>query len=693
LFLKTGPERPISAAMKVSVGVLMCVALLSSPSRALEASPIAKIIQMISDLQAKILAEGAESQKVYEEFAEFCEHRSKDLQYDIKTGKDEKAELEATIAKEEAKAGALDEKIDELAGSIASDEGDLKKATEIREKEFADFSAEEKELMEVVDMIKRAIGILEREMAKSGAAMVQLKNSGSLVQALNVLVHASALSAKDGAKLTALIQNTRQADDDAEAGAPEAATYEGHSSGIIETLENLLEEAEGQLSEARKKETSSKNNYEMLKQSLEDEIANANKDLEGAKKSLAASGEAKATAQGELTVTAKALAADIATLEDLHKDCLTKAQDFEAETKSRSEELKALAEAKKILKETTGGAEAQTYGLNQESSFFQITSKAGLAQFEAVRLVRDLARKDHSRALTQLASRLEMTVRTSSAQGADPFAKVKGLISDMIASLEEAADADATEKAYCDKELAETRAKKEDKTAEIKKLTTKIDQMSTRSAKLKEEVAALQKALADLMSAQAEMDALREKEGEAFKKNKAELEQGLDGVKLALKVLSDYYDSDAAHNAAEGAGSSIIGLLEVAESDLEKELAEVIATEEMAAADYEKETKENEIDKVTKEQDVKYKTKEADELDAAVAEATADKTGVQAELDPVLKYLATLEDRCIAKAETYEEKKAKREAEIAGLKEALSILEGQFLFLQKKVRRTHVPLM
>merc|ERR1719411_882757 len=152
---------------------------------------------MISDLQAKILAEGAESQKVYEEFAEFCEHRSKDLQYEIKTGKDEKADLEATIGKETAKSGALGEKIDELAGAIATDEGDLKKATEIREKEFADFSAEEKELMEIIDMIKRAIGILEREMAKSGAAMVQLKNSGDVIKALNVMVQASALSAKD----------------------------------------------------------------------------------------------------------------------------------------------------------------------------------------------------------------------------------------------------------------------------------------------------------------------------------------------------------------------------------------------------------------------------------------------------------------------------------------------------------------
>merc|ERR1719264_2279567 len=469
------------------------ITLFVSPASANEVSPIAKVLQMISDLQAKILAEGSEAQKVYEEFTEFCEHRSKDLGYQIKTGKTDKGELEASIAKEIATASSLTEKIDELAGSIAADEGDLKAATAIRTKENADFTAEETELTEVIDMLKRAIGILEREMAKGGAAMVQLKNAGSIVQALDVLVHSAALSAQDGSKLTALIQNSRQADEDSDTGAPAAATYEGHSSGIIETLEGLLEEAEGQLSEARKKETSSKNNYEMLKQALEDDIANANKDLDEAKKNLAASGETKATATGDLTVTSKALSADIATLADLHKDCLTKAQDFEAETKSRSEELKALAEAKKILKETTAGAEAQTYGLNQES-FLQMTSKAGLAQFEAVRLVRDLARKENSRALAQLASRLEMTVRTSSAQGSDPFAKVKGLISDMIASLEEAADADATEKAYCDKELAETRAKKEDKTAEIEKLTTKIDQMSTRSAKLKEEVAGLQKA-------------------------------------------------------------------------------------------------------------------------------------------------------------------------------------------------------
>merc|ERR1719326_1330127 len=87
-------------------------------------------------------------------------------------------------------------------------------------------------------------------------------------------------------------------------------------------------------------------------------------------------------------------------------------------------------------------------------------------------------------------------------------------------------------------------------------------------------------------------------------------------------------------------------------------------------------TKENEISKVMKEQDVKYKTKEATDLDKAVAEATADREGVQTELDAVLEYWEKLKEQCIAKVEPYEERKRRREAEIAGLKEALSILEG-----------------
>merc|ERR1719238_488729 len=237
--------------------------------------------------------------------------------------------------------------------------------------------------------------------------------------------------------------------------------------------------------------------------------------------------------------------------------------------------------------------------------------------------------------------------------------------------------------------MSETEAKKAEKEAAIAKLSTKIDAMSAKSAKLKEEVAELEKELAALAKAQAEMDKLRAEEKAAFDTNSAEMKKGVDGVKMALKVLNEYYaKDDKAHSSADGAGSGIIGLLEVCESDFSKGLAEMIATEEAAVSEYDKTTKENEIVKATKEQDVKYKTKEAKGLDKETAEATADRSGVQEELDAVNEYYKGIKERCIAKAETYEERVKRRTAEIAGLKEALSILEGEAVLLQRTTKHT-----
>merc|ERR1719379_3276777 len=185
------------------------------------------------------------------------------------------------------------------------------------------------------------------------------------------------------------------------------------------------------------------------------------------------------------------------------------------------------------------------------------------------------------------------------------------------------------------------------------------------------------------------MDKLRAEEKALYEKNQPEMAAGLEGVKLALKILREYYaKDDKAHGADEGAGSTIIGLLEVIESDLSKGLAEMVAAEEAAIAAYDKQTKENEVTKTTKEQDVKYKTKESNELDKKVAELSSDLAGVQEELDAVLEYLDKLKERCIAKPETYEYRKERREKEIAGLREALAILEGAAMLLQDSAKRT-----
>jgi len=108
------------------------------------ASPIEKVVQMLGDLQAKIIGEGNDAQKVYDEFSEFCEDRSRNLGFEIKTGKAETNDLNAAIANEKATAESLTAKIEELASAISVDEADLEAATGIRAKEQGAFAAEEK---------------------------------------------------------------------------------------------------------------------------------------------------------------------------------------------------------------------------------------------------------------------------------------------------------------------------------------------------------------------------------------------------------------------------------------------------------------------------------------------------------------------------------------------------------------------
>jgi len=456
-----------------------------------------------------------------------------------------------------------------------------------------------------------------------------------------------------------------------------------------------LETAQNQLADTRNKETANVHNFEMLKQSLEDEIRFATQDMDEAKKNRASSSEGRSVAEGDLAVTTKELVSDEDAKAQLHRECMRKAEDFEAETKSRGEELKALAEAKKVIMETTSGAESISYNLAQETSFVQVArsqlgSATDLANFEAVRLVRDLSRKQHAPELAQLAQRMEATMRLG-ASIADPFSKVRGLIRDMIEKLESEAGADASKKSWCDKQLAETTEKKSNKNSEIDKLAAKIDSMSARSAQLKEELAELQNSLAKLASSQVVMNKMRSEEHAAFTSNKADMEKGLEGVKMALKILAEYYASEGqAHAAAGGAGEGIIGLLEVVESDFSKNLAEIVSAEESALSAYEQETNANEIEKTTKDQSVKYKTKESKNLDVTVAELSSDRSTVQTELDATLSYLSRIEEQCIAKAETYATRSARFEAEVAGLKEALQILESETALLQQRTAYHHV---
>jgi len=685
----------------VAFGMLSC-------SSALDSNPLSKVIELLDSLAAKIKKEGDVEAKAYKDFFEWCDDASTSKNFEIKTLTAKEAKLEAAIAESAAESDEAATKIDELGGSIAAGQADLKNATIIREKEAADFTSNEQELLDVIDTLDRAIKVLSKQMAKNPAAFAQIdtSNMDSVLKSLNLLVDAAAFSSADHKKLSALIQSRQTSDDDdaeAETSAPAAASYKTHSSSIVDVLDDMKDKAEEELSSLRKAESTAKHNFQMLKQSLEDQIADDSKHLDQEKAAKSAADGEKAAAQGDLEKTQKDLADAKATLETTNANCMETAADHDASIKARSEELNVIAEGKKILVSTTSGAESQTYSLIQLRSGSKLKSHADLANAELISMVKQLAREQHSAALSSLASRIATVLRLGRANGEDPFVKVKGLISDLISKLETEAETDATEKAYCDEQMAKTEAKKEELEAIMKKLTTKIDQAAAKSAGLKEEVKALQAELAALSKEQAQLDKARTESHAAYVTAKAELEEGIAGVRQALSVLRDYYGSGAAsallqngaglatvmeqpavpqHSKAAGSGGGIIGILEVVESDFAKNLAAEETAEADAAAEYEKVTQENKVTKTIKDADVKYKTQEFVALDKNMADLSSDKDTTGSELDAVLEYLGKVKERCIAKPESYGERKKRREAEIAGLKEALHILENETAFMQ-----------
>jgi len=671
-----------------------------------DTNPLAKVLDLMDELRAKIIAEGEAEAKSYDEYLNWCKNAVQDSGFAIETATKEKGELEAKITELTAEIDEAGTKTEDLAAAIASNEADLKAATAIRDKEYADFVKSEKELVEVTTALEKAISILEKEAAKNPASFAQVYNKKveNILQSLSLVADAAAFSVADTKRLLALAQVDESSDE--ALAAPAAAAYKSQSGGIIEVLEDMKEKAESQLAELRKAEETAKHNYDMLKQSLEAQIAADTKDMKEEKNGKAEAEEAKAEAEGDLEVTTKELNNAKESLATSRSTCMKVGADHEMTVNARVEELKVIAEAKKILVETTSGAAEQSYSLLQVAAASKLQTHADLAHAEVVVLVKRLARKHHSAALAQLASRVVAVLQYGAANGEDPFKKVKGLIQDMITQLEEEAAEAAQEKAYCDEQLSKTKAKKDELDDDLEKLTVKSDQSTSKIAKLKEEVQELESELAALTKLQAEMDKIRQETHADYMKAKEELELGLKGVRMALGKLREYYGGAAflqdgsqlaammqqpapppAHKKSSGAGQGIINILEVCESDFADSLAKENTEESDAQAEYDKTTQENKVAKTLKEQDVKFKTQEIKALGKALTELSADKESAESEHAAVMEYYEKIKERCIAKPETYEERKRRREEEIKGLQQALSILENETAFMQRKSRR------
>merc|ERR1719161_2298942 len=232
----------------------------------------------------------------------------------------------------------------------------------------------------------------------------------------------------------------------------------------------------------------------------------------------------------------------------------------------------------------------------------------------------------------------------------------------------------------------------------LDKLQARIDGATSTIAENTESIKTLEAEVAEIDKAKAEATAIRTTENADYMKASKDFKDSAEAVAKAIEVLKNFYEGSFLQvkaktdlkskqpsfgGAKSDIASTIISVLEMSEEDFTTLLAECEATEDEAVKAYEKLTDENKISKATKETSAKGKASEVKSLTVQLGHSKEDHASTSSELDAVNAYIDKLKPQCVEKAMSYAEKKAKREAEIEGLKEALSILEGS-MFLQTK---------
>lgn len=645
--------------------VLGLTLLLSASS-----SPITKVLELLGDMQAKVKKEASEAEEAVKEQDLFCQRRASDLGYSIQTNKNAKEELEARISKAEGKIETVGESVEEVLSGIQANEANLESATNLRSKEKTQFAAAQKDLMDTMESMKKAVRVLESEAAKgtgASASLLQVQKAPDVLAAIDAMVSSAMIGAADADGLTAFMQSSEEA---SEIQAP-APVYESKSGSIVEMLEDLQDKANSELNELRGKEESARHAFEMLHQSLQDQIEFAKDEVSKLKTGLAQTQVGKKADEKDLQEAEDNLVADKKELDDLVVECRRKKDDYLMEKNNLAEELEALDTAKAALVEKTGGDETV--------SFLQVISSNGAhVDQTVVTTLQEAAKRTNSTSLALLSRRIRSVIRSDLTSGADAFKKIKTMISDMIENMQEEIRKAADKKAYCDAELAKAKAKQEGKQDELENLQTKIDAAGSKSATLKAEASELQKALTVLAETEVNMTQLRAKEKAQFEKTVPEVKESLDGVKMALKVLREFYGGmKTKPSENKGTATGVIGMLEVVESDFAKNLAQMRVTEATAEGDFQQAMEDMKLEKARKEKDMQYKIQGAQRLEADLQELQSDSENAQTELSAIEEFNNGLTAECSVPPESFKDKQAKRQEEIQGLKNALEALDAQ----------------
>merc|ERR1719191_2087703 len=280
---------------------------------------------------------------------------------------------------------------------------------------------------------------------------------------------------------------------------------------------------------------------------------------------------------------------------------------------------------------------------------------------------------------------------------ASGFGPVIKLLRDLVTRLEEEAAAETSQHEWCENEKTTGVATQQDREKNIEKLTAEVDTLTTDTTTLKNEVEFLQSEIERIERETQEAIALRAEQKKTYDIAKADHEEVIRAINAALEALSGQYGAfvqvKASHRSkrqdptqtgkgtpfgayksgGEG-GASAMEMLQDLNARYTTALEEIIRTEADQIKAHKELLKKNEQFRIDCENTKAAKTTERRAKINRLNDAKDELKTSMVELHEVSKYLQDLRPSCDDIRSTFEERKKRREAEIAALKEALEVI-------------------
>jgi len=518
-------------------------------------SPVTRVVKLLQEMKEQVEAEAKEDDKIYGKMSCWCKTNDKAKTDAIKAAEVRIEELSTVVAESAARGKQLGTEIGALKDDIQENEDSMDKAAAMREKEKAEFEDEEKDMMDAAGALKEAVEVLSRVQLLQGKAS-QTAVGPSLVQARELVSRVSRAASLLGSSNAGIYRAVMQKDlwdllsalpgdaardahvitgleQQPTGHAAGAVSYSAKSSSILGLLKEMKATFDKNLGHAHKEEIDAEVAFQRLRSAKEGEVQAAGQAVEEKSAELAELNQRQAQAKEDIEETQSALSADEQFLMDLKKRCVKADSEYEVRSKTRQEEVLAIAEAIHILSEDDArDLFSKTMSLLQVGSqrhrrgtgeYLRSTSHRGERAHAASELLA-LAKRQRGGAGGWRLATLAVGVQL------DGFEKVKELMDKMIVELKKQQQEEYEKRENCNKDLDANEDEARSKTSEEKDLKAKM-------AGLEGTLASLAKDLEDLRAEVAESQVSLKRAGENRKAENHEFQQAVSDQRTMIAIL------------------------------------------------------------------------------------------------------------------------------------------------------------